>query len=169
MENKKLQDEIETLKTNKTQLAFRLNEVEREKDQEKKKSMKEVSSLKCEKNSLIEKVAALEVTISKNLEKDEKNGKNFERLKDERNQIISNYKELKEKFIELTLEKDKWAKKAGKLENENLLKQERIGQLTKTLKRPSSLLKSPSYSPSYPMTSPSSPDKVFRHLIVPGR
>ena len=72
LENKSLQEEISTVKTDKTQLAFRLNKIEVLNEQEKKKSSEIISSLTREKNSLIEKVASLEEKRQQSKEKDEK-------------------------------------------------------------------------------------------------
>ena len=75
MENKLLQEEIARWKTDKTQLAFCLNEKERNiklVEEEKQKSMQVISSLTCEKNSLIEKVTSLEKTVSNNMQQLEK-------------------------------------------------------------------------------------------------
>ena len=83
LENQSLQDKNDTLKTSNTQLTFQLNETEcslRSKEEEEKKSLEEVSNLTLEKKSLIDKVVSLEETISRNKEKDEKCGKQFEKL-----------------------------------------------------------------------------------------
>ena len=92
LQNKALQDEVATLKTDKVRLAFHLNEVESvntqlecEKEQEKKKATKQIESLTSEKNSLMEKVAEMEETISKELQQPKENDEKLESVTLEHN------------------------------------------------------------------------------------
>ena len=139
LKNKTLQEENATLKTDKTQLAFRLNEVEQSSEQAKKQSREEVTSLTLEKNSLKERVESLEITISneiqKSKEKDEKNEK-FERYLSEAQILEKNTlvvcQKLNEKYLELINEKNELADKFTHLEKENSAKQKRIDELEKS-------------------------------------